>query len=209
VSGQSGPGGPDLVQLARDLYLRALSPGTTGNVSQRVADHAMEISPTNSCLGYLAGAELSRVNLRDGRRLAGPAPSKESGLHRVLYADPAIAAVVHLHSPWATALSCLDADVRPDLERFTPYFTMKVAPLALVPYFPPGAAQGPDLLRSHLAGGAAALLRNHGTITGGSTLLEAANRAEEIEQAARTWFVTCGHQVRLLPTTPPTSVVGV
>lgn len=189
---------PSLIQLARDLYLRGLSPGTTGNVSQRVDGDSMEISPTNSCLGYLADSGISRVDLRDGGHQAGPPPSKEADLHRVLYADPAVRAVVHLHSPWATALSCLAADVRPELERFTPYFMMKVAPLALVPYFAPGAAEGPGQLRSHLGKSGAALLLNHGTITGGSTLLEAANRAEEIEQAARTWFITRGHHLRLL-----------
>lgn len=194
----SGHCDPSLIQLARDLYLRGLSPGTTGNVSQRVGDDAIEISPTNSCLGYLADSGTSHVDLRDGGHQAGPPPSKETGLHRVLYADPAVRAVIHLHSPWATALSCLEADVRTELERFTPYFTMKVAPLALVPYFAPGAAEGSGILRSHLGKAGAALLRNHGTITGGGTLLEAANRAEEIEQAARTWFVTRGHHLRLL-----------
>jgi 3-dehydro-4-phosphotetronate decarboxylase len=199
MSDHSAPG---LVQLARDLYLRGLSPGTTGNVSQRVGDHVMGISPTNSCLGYLADSEISRVDLRNGCHQAGPPPSKEAGLHRVLYANPAVQAVVHLHSPWATALSCLEADVRAELEQFTPYFTMKVAPLALVPYFAPGAAAGPSLLCNHLGEGGAALLRNHGTITRGSTLLEAANRAEEIEQAARTWFLTRGHQLSPLHATP-------
>jgi len=191
---------PSLVELARDLYLRGLTPGTTGNVSQRADGGAIHVSPTNSCLGYLAESELSLVDPRDGVHLAGPRPSKEAGLHRIFYSDPAVQAVVHLHSPWASALSCLNADVRDELGRFTPYFGMKVAPLALVPYFAPGAADGPAVLRSHLGAARAALLRNHGTITAGASLLEAANAAEEIEQAARTWFVTRGQILQLLST---------
>jgi ribulose-5-phosphate 4-epimerase/fuculose-1-phosphate aldolase len=188
-----------LVQVARDLYLRGLSPGTTGNLSVRLDDAAIAITPTNGCLGYLDEDALSRIALADGRVLGGLPPSKEAPLHRIFYAEADIQAVVHLHSPWASTLSCLEDEVRHELTGFTPYFRMKVEPLALIPYFRPGSAEGPIVLRDNLHGCRSGLLRNHGTIAAASTLLDAVNVAEEIEHAARTWFATRGHQLRPLP----------
>jgi 3-dehydro-4-phosphotetronate decarboxylase len=60
-----------LVQVARDLYLRGLSPGTTGNLSVRLDDAAIAVTPTNGCLGYLDEDALSRIALADGRVLGG------------------------------------------------------------------------------------------------------------------------------------------
>jgi GntR family transcriptional repressor for pyruvate dehydrogenase complex len=96
-------------------------------------------------------------------------------------------------------LSCLEDDVRSELGRFTPYFRMKVEPLALVPYFPPGSADGPVVLRDSLGGSRAALLRNHGTIAAAPTLLEAANVAEEIERL-REIVISSAADSRQLPT---------
>ncbi|MDT4933283.1 MAG: 3-dehydro-4-phosphotetronate decarboxylase [Pseudonocardiales bacterium] len=192
-----------LVQVARDLFLRGLTPGTTGNLSIRVGDGTILISPTNSCLGYLVHDRLSQIDRSGTTIKSSPQPSKELPLHRFFYSDPDVRAVVHLHSPWASALSCLAQDPREDLARFTPYFAMKVAPLGLVPYFEPGDMTGADLLREHASNHRAALLRNHGTIGAAGTLLEALNIAEEIEHSARMWFTLQGHGTRLLSATAP------
>ena len=185
-----------LVRVARDIYLRGLTPGTTGNLSIRDGDGNLLVTPTDSCLGYLDVDTLVAVD-GSGQVIGDGVPSKEAGLHAVLYERPDVRAVVHLHSPWASALSCVEDDFQ-ELARLTPYFAMKVRHLARVPYFRPGSPTGVELLRTHLAGGRAALLTNHGTIAGGATLLDALNVAEEIEHAARQWFATRGHPLRRL-----------
>jgi ribulose-5-phosphate 4-epimerase/fuculose-1-phosphate aldolase len=186
-----------VVRVSHALYMRGLSPGTTGNISIRLSDGRMVVTPTSSSLGFLAASDLALVDA-DGTVAKGSArPSKETALHQVFYERADIGAVVHLHSGWAVALSCLDQ--LPDtLGRLTPYFVMKVGSLSLVPYSAPGGAEGSRLLHTHASGHHAALLANHGLIAAGATLLEACNVAEEIEQAARLWFALRSEQVRTL-----------
>jgi ribulose-5-phosphate 4-epimerase/fuculose-1-phosphate aldolase len=75
---------------------------------------------------------------------------------------------------------------------------MRVAPLAVLPYYKPGS---PDLARA-IEGFAAAhhsmLLRNHGLICAGATVSEASDRAEELEQTARLHFLLRDERVRTL-----------
>ena len=99
----------------------------------------MLITPTNSCLGRLDPESISRLDSA-GNLLSGKPPSKELFLHRAYY-DSRVkeTAVVHLHSTWSVAVSCL-ADVDPEnvLPAITAYYVMRVGRLPLIPYFAPG-----------------------------------------------------------------------
>src|SRR5262245_35821461 len=110
-----------MVTQGRSLFARGYSCGTSGNLSARVGDGFL-MSPTNVSLGRLDAARLSRLDSA-GRHVDGPAPTKESWLHLAVYRSRRQdAAVVHLHSTYAVALSCRtdlpDRDVLPAL---TPY----------------------------------------------------------------------------------------
>src|SRR5262245_1287808 len=95
-----------LAEYGRSLFGRGYSCGTSGNLSARLSDGSYLMSPTTVSLGRLDADELSQLD-RDGRHIAGPAPTKEAWLHLAMYrARPHDAAVVHLHSTYATALSC-------------------------------------------------------------------------------------------------------
>jgi ribulose-5-phosphate 4-epimerase/fuculose-1-phosphate aldolase len=183
----SEPG--ELVAIARSLYLRGYTFGTAGNLSVRIGDRVI-ISPTNSSFGELSEDGLAEVRL-DGSCLRGPQPSKEVPFHLAAYrARTDACAVVHLHSCHATALSCLeDLDTDDAMPVFTPYYAMRLPCLPVVEYFPPGdAALGPAV-EAAAARSPALLLRNHGSITIGRTLKEAAGLAEEIEEQAKLYFL--------------------
>jgi len=97
------------------------------------------ITPTNSCLGFLDPARISKLD-RAFKHVDGDKPSKEVFLHRAFYdTRPGTGAVVHLHSTYATALSCR-ADLEADdcIPPLTPYVVMRVGRVPLVPYFRPG-----------------------------------------------------------------------
>ena len=178
-----------LVSIARSLYSRGYTFGTAGNLSVRVGDTVI-ISPTNSSFGDLTEEACAEVEL-NGAVLAGPQPSKEVPFHLAAYrARPDAHAVVHLHSCHATALSCLDdLDTGDAMPVFTPYYAMRLPCLPVVGYFPPGdAALGPAVEAAAIKS-PAMLLRNHGSITIGRTLMEAAGLAEEIEEQARLFFL--------------------
>jgi ribulose-5-phosphate 4-epimerase/fuculose-1-phosphate aldolase len=187
-----------LCDTAASLYDRGYAFGATGNISVRVG-HEVWITPTGQALKRLTPARLACTNL-EGGSLNDSKPSKELPFHLAVYrARAAAGAVVHLHSTFAVALSCLDSLTGDEsLRPLTPYYYMRVAPLAVLPYFRPGS---PDLARAveDAAGGhACMLLRNHGLICAGATLSEAADRAEELEQTARLHFILRGESVRPL-----------
>ena len=96
-----------LVHYGRSLFMRGYSSGGSGNLSVKLPDGGYLVTPTNSCLGELQAATLSRLDA-DGVHLSGDKPSKEVPMHLAWYRHrPSCGAVVHLHSPWLTALSCL------------------------------------------------------------------------------------------------------
>ncbi len=175
-----------LAELAKSLFDRGYSVGTAGNISVRLPDGYL-MTPTNSSLGRLDPARISRLDAA-WRHIGGDKPSKEVFLHRaVLTARPEAGAVVHLHSTYATAISCIapeggDAEIPP----LTPYFVMRIGRrLPCVPYYRPGdAAMEADVHQAALAA-KALLLANHGPVVSGASLVEAVNAAEELEEAAR------------------------
>ncbi len=187
-----------LVTHARELHRRGLAPGTSGNLSLRLGERLL-ITPTNTSLGRLDPVDLALVDV-DGVRLPGPMPSKELGLHLLMYrARPGTRAVAHLHSTHAVAVSCLQGlDPSCALPLLTPYFVLRVGAVALVPYFRPGH---PDLVAAATplaAAHRALLLANHGPIVGGSDLDAAVHAMEELEETARLSFLLHGRSVQTL-----------
>lgn len=169
----------------RSLFARGLSPGTSGNLSARLGDGFL-LTPTNSSLGALDPARLSRLDA-DGRHVGGDPPTKEAFLHLAIYEErPDARAIVHLHSTHAVALACLDGvdpgDVLPPL---TPYYVMRVGRLPLVPYARPGDPALVEAVRARARESHALLLANHGPIAAGPSLDAAASAVEEIEETAK------------------------
>ena len=174
-----------LVLLARSLFDRGLTPGTTGNVSVLTVD-GLIVTPTRSCLGRLDVDDLARVD-RDGRPQQGGAASKELPLHVAMYhARPSARAVVHLHSPYAVAVSCLAGLNREDsLPPFTGYHAMRLGRVPLVPYHPPGSLELADAVSAAAGSASVLLLANHGSLVAAEDLESAADAAEQLEQTAR------------------------
>jgi 3-dehydro-4-phosphotetronate decarboxylase len=182
----------EIAQTARSLFRRGYSFGTAGNLSVRI-DERVLVSPTNSSFEDLTEDTLSVVDL-SGKHLSGAAPSKETHFHIALYEQrPDARAVVHLHSTYATAVSCLPtADANDALPVFTPYFAMRIPCLPIVPYLRPGHPGLADAVRAAAKLSPAMLLKNHGPITSGKTLREASALAEELEEQAKLYFLLRG-----------------
>ena len=179
-----------MVALGASLFARGYAAGSGGNLSVRLADGTILATPTNSCLGRLVPERLSKIRT-DGTLVSGDPPTKESAFHLALYATkPECGAVVHLHSTYAVALSCLlGLDERDVIRPFTPYYVMKVAPLPLLPYFKPGSPKLAGILAEKAGTARCFLLANHGPVVTGKTLEDAANTAEELEETARMVFL--------------------
>ncbi len=188
----------DIVKWGRSLFERGLTAGSSGNISVRLDDGYLT-TPTNSCLGFLDPSRLSRLDI-SGRPVSGHAPTKELPLHFAFYEQrPQARAVVHLHSTYATALSCLsDVDPMDAIPPITPYVVMRVGRVPIVAYTRPGSADIKPLIGKIASSHAAALLQNHGPIVAGNSLDAAVFAIEELEEAAKLVILTRGMAVRML-----------
>jgi 3-dehydro-4-phosphotetronate decarboxylase len=186
------------VEIGLSLYRRGLSPGSSGNISARVED-GWVLTPTNSCLGELDPASLSKLDW-NGVHLSGSKPSKEYFLHLAMYQKrPGSGAIVHLHSSFAAAVSCLDGlDAESCIPPITPYFVMRVGKLPLIPYFRPGDRALADEIAKHADEHAAVLLANHGPVVSGSDLDSATYAMEELEETSKLMLLLRGQKIRTL-----------
>lgn len=188
----------DMVRLCRSLFERGFSVGTAGNVSARLSDGIL-MTPTNSTLGSLEAERISKID-SDGNHVAGDKPTKEVFLHQAFYETrPNAGAVVHLHSTWATAVSCL-SDTDPDdcIPPLTPYVVMRVGRVKLLPYVKPGDPKTGDMIRELGGAYSTVLLANHGPVVTGKDLFSAVWAAEELEETAKLVVALQGKETRML-----------
>jgi ribulose-5-phosphate 4-epimerase/fuculose-1-phosphate aldolase len=188
----------EIVRLSKSLYDRGFSVGSAGNISAAVPDGLL-ITPTNSCLGFLDPAKISKLD-PEGNHIAGDPPSKEIFLHRAFYETrPQTGAVVHLHSTYATALSCLsDTDPEDCVPPLTPYVVMRIGTVKMVPYLRPGDPKTGDLIRDLKGAHSAVLLANHGPVVSGKDVSSAVYAAEELEETAKLLVLLRGLPTRQL-----------
>src|SRR4051812_35617099 len=108
-----------LVRMGQLLYTRQLAHGSAGNLSVKLEDGTILVTPTNSSLGDLDADRISKVSA-DGEHISGDRPSKEYFFHLAVFGGrPAARAVAPLPPPYSVAVSCLSArqteDVIPPL----------------------------------------------------------------------------------------------
>ncbi len=181
------------------LFNRGLTHGSTGNLSIRLADGGWLMTPTGSSLGTLDPARLSKLDA-SGNLVSGDPPTKEAFLHTTMYAErPSAGAVVHLHSTYSVAVSCLDSiDDSNCLPPITAYYVMRIGALPLVPYYPPGDASLAEAVGKLASQHHAVLLANHGPVVAGSSLSAAMDAVEELEETARLFLMLRNQQIRTL-----------
>lgn len=187
-----------ICDVARSLYDRGLTHGSTGNISARCGDHFL-LTPTGSNLGRLDPARLSKLD-HTGALIAGDPPSKESFLHLGMYEQrQGSGAVIHLHSTHSVAVSVL-ADVNQDdvLPPITAYYVMRIGRLPLVSYYAPGDQALAKAVRGIAARHHAMLLANHGPVVAGSSLAAATDAIEELEATARLYLLLQNKTIRTL-----------
>lgn len=195
-------GRDEIVAVAKSLFDRGLTAGSTGNISVRLGDGNLLMTPTNASLGTLDAEKLSLV-APDGTHLGGDKPTKEAFLHSCMYCErDSSHAVVHLHSTHAVAVSVLSEidpfDVIPPI---TAYYAMRVGRLPLVPYYAPGDAELALAVKAMAGQHHAVLLANHGPVVAGATLRDAQYAIEELEETAKLFLMLDGKSIRPLTET--------
>jgi len=192
----------DAMTLAcRSMFDRGLTGGSSGNVSARLSDGSLLVTPTGCSFGRLNPAQVSHLDAAD-TLLSGDPPTKELPLHRAFYQTrPETGAVVHLHATHAVALSMLP-ELDPDnaLPPLTPYAIMRLGKVKLLPFFVPGDPAMGDAITALAGRHSAVLLANHGPVVAGADLDAAVYAMEELEETARLALLLRGTEHR--PLTP-------
>lgn len=169
----------ELVAAARRLDAAGMMPSKSGNLSLRDGD-GFVVTPAGLPYAAMTEADLVRVG-PDGAATGRHRPSSEWRLHQaILAARPEAGAVVHTHSPRATALSCARRGIPP----FHYMVLLAGGPVRCARH----ATFGTEALARHavaaLQGRRAALLANHGVVAFGATLSAAVTLAFEVENLA-------------------------
>jgi len=185
--------------LAKSMFDRGLTGGSTGNISARTEDGGLLVSPTGTSFGRLDPAKLSRFD-QNGILQSGDQPTKEMPLHSAFYETRSTAgAVVHLHSCHSVALSMLpDTDADNFLPPLTPYGIMKLGRVKLLPFFMPGDPAMGEAVRGLTGKRSAVMLANHGPVVAGKDVEAACNAIEELEDTARLALLTRGMSPKTL-----------
>jgi len=186
-----------LAEAARAVARAGLVSGTSGNLSLR-AGETLLVTPTGRALAALAAEDIVALDA-SGRVVGAGRPTSEWRLHRaVLAARPDLAAVVHTHSPAATAASALGRAIP------AVHYSVVAAGGEDIPcarYATPGSDALAEIAAAALAGRDACLLAHHGAVAAAASLEAAVALAEAVELLARIWL-------DLLAVTPEPPVLG-
>jgi L-fuculose-phosphate aldolase len=171
-----------LIAACRELTTRGLTQGTSGNVSVRCDEQHFLISPTGMEYQALQPDDVPLMDL-NGRWFGRCRPSSEWRFHRdILASRPDVGAIVHTHSPLATALACTGRGI--------PAFHYMVAvaggrDIRCAAYHTFGTQELSAAALGALQDRKACLLANHGVVATGADLRGAIALAAEVENLAR------------------------
>lgn len=175
----------EAVWVAHSLFERGKTSGSSANMSIRYQDQ-IYISASGSCFGTMREEDFVPIS-PEGNPLGDKKPSKEWPLHLALYEkSPEINAVIHTHSTysvlWSVAPTASECDCIPD---HTPYLRMKLGAVGMIPYEQPGSEALFSAFRERVGQSDGFLLKRHGPVIPGKTIMDAFYCLEELEESAR------------------------
>ena len=183
-----------IVQYGRQLHANGFVAATDGNLSVRLDERRLLVTPTCMSKGAMRASDMVIVDLQ-GRRLAGKRRvSSEIGMHLLIYRlRPDVQGIVHAHPPTATGFAASG------FELSRPLVCEVIVGLGSIPlarYGTPGTEELTSALEPLVPGHDAILMANHGVVTYGSSLENAFMKMETVEHFAKIALVAhlLGHE---------------
>lgn len=181
-----------LIEVTKRAYADKMFAATSGNLSLYDRENGrMYITPSSYPYELMTAEDVMVIGL-DGHILEGPhKPSSEWRMHAAIYrSDDTVNAIVHTHSPYATAFAINHMPIPVVLYEIV-YFLGGDIPLA------EGAIPGTDAVGENavkvLKDRYGCLMANHGALAVGDTLERAYTRAVYIEDAAKAYSLALSH----------------
>ncbi len=184
----------EIVLVGKLLYEKSLIVATDGNISARLDDETILVTPSGLCKGLMSPDQLITIDLAGGKVGLGAAanqslkPTSETAMHLEVYRQrPDVLAVVHAHPPYAIALSIAGISLA---EAMLPEAILFLGFTPTMPYSTPSSEENALAIREAIKEHDAIFLQRHGSLTTGRCPLEAFYRTETLEQLARiTYFL--------------------
>jgi L-fuculose-phosphate aldolase len=172
-----------LCEIGRLCYSKGYIVGADGNLSARMADGTILITPAGAMKGFLSPQHLAHVDARGRPVDAGPRCSTETGIHLVSYEErPEMRAVLHCHPPHAVALTIAGVDLQTPI---IPEIVVTIGGIPTAPFGTPGTDELPESIRAIVRCSDTVMMQNHGSVTLGTNLLDAFKKLDMLEHTAR------------------------
>jgi len=181
-----------ICEIGSLCYQRNYIVGADGNISGRLSDGTLIITPAGAMKGFLTPRNLAHVDMRGEVLDDGPKCSSEVGIHIVSYEErPEMKAVLHCHPPHCVAMTVAGIDLQVPI---IPEIVVTIGGIPTTPYATPGTDELPDSIRDVVRCSDTLVMKNHGSVTLGTNLLDAYKKLDMIEHTARILWLA--HAVR-------------
>lgn len=179
----------EILEAGRRLKDRFFVAANDGNISARLSDGKILITPTGVNKGDMSAEMLLTVD-GEGRVLSGELkPTSEMKMHLSVYRQrPDVRAIVHAHPPTATGFAT--SRIRLDQDVILPEVVFGLGRIGFSEYGTPTTQAVPEAVSREIADCDALLLANHGAMTVGASVMQAYYRMETLEMYARIRLVT-------------------
>lgn len=177
----------DIIKVCKRMYQRGFVAANDGNVSVKISENKIIVTPTGKSKGFLSQKDLVTVDSK-GKKLKGDSrPTSELPLHIFAYQKRKdIRAVVHAHPAHGTAFAVagigLDKSVLPEV-------VISLGRIPLAEYATPSTCEVPNSISNLIKDHDAILLKNHGVVTLGKDLEEAYYKLERVEHFAHILYL--------------------
>ncbi len=176
-----------IVEIGKRIYARGYVASNDGNVSVRLSENEVLITPTGISKGFMEPKDLIVINL-DGVVIDGKKrQSSESDMHLQIYkARPDVMSICHTHPPYATGFAVAGISLN---KMILPEVIIVLGTIPLVEYGTTGTEELYGMISKYVKDYDAFLLANHGVVTLGKTVLDAYHKMETVEHAAKIQFI--------------------
>jgi L-fuculose-phosphate aldolase len=186
-----------ICEIGKLCYSKSFIVGADGNISARMSDGTILITPAGAMKGFLQPEHIAHIDMRGEPVDDGPRASSERAIHTVVYEErPEMRAMVHAHPPHAVAMTIAGIDLQTPL---IPEIIVTIGGIPTAPFATPGTMELPDSIREIVRCSDTVIMQNHGSVTMGTNLLDAFKKLDMVEHTARIlWLAHCVGNVQPL-----------
>jgi L-fuculose-phosphate aldolase len=186
-----------ICEIGKLCYSKNFIVGADGNISARLNDGTILITPAGAMKGFLSPQHIAHVDMQGQPVDDGPSASSETGIHLVSYQErPEMRAVLHCHPPHAVAMTVAGIDMQLPV---IPEIIVTIGGIPTTPFATPGTPELPESIRKVVRCSDTLVMQNHGSVTVGTNLLDAFKKLDILEHTAKILWLAHTVKGRLDP----------